>query len=315
MKLTDPIFTDNDKAREHLESLLWPQGPFCPRCGEAENIKKLVGDAQRPGLYQCNPCRRSFTVTVNTVMERSHIPLKAWVAAFHLYATSKKGFSAHQLHRNLGLTYKSAWFLAHRVREAMGDSDPAPMGGKDKTIEIDETYYGSKDKLPGQRKARRGTGGKSKVVTLVERKGPARSFKVENADVATIKQIVRENIATGGTLMTDEAGVYANIGSPLEGHFVDHKKTMHSAGEYVNKDNPLIYSNTVENFFSVFKRGMRGVYQHCGEHHLHRYLAEFDFRYSNRAALGVDDLLRTMRLVKGAKGKRLTYRQAGKQAA
>lgn len=316
MNLTDPIFTDETKAREYFEGIRWPTGPYCPHCGEAKRVYRLEGKSHRPGLFHCNSCHGAFTVTTGGVMESSHIPLTKWAMGFRLYAGSKKGFSAHQLHRTLGITYKSAWFMAHRIREAMGDSDPAPMGGKDKTVEIDETYFGPKDKLPGSRKGRRGPGRKAKVVTLVERSGAARSFKVENADVATVKKIVEENVAKGGALMTDEAGIYAPIGSPLEGHFVSHGKTMHSAGEYVKKDDPTIHSNTVENFFSVFKRGMRGVYQHCGEQHLHRYLKEFDFRYSNRMALGVDDLLRTMRAVKGAEGKRLTYRQAyGTRAA
>jgi transposase-like protein len=308
--LNDPIFSDDDKAREHFEKIRWPHGPVCSHCGTVNQATLVQGKSHRAGMYQCNACRQPFSVTTGTVMESSHIPLSKWALGFHLMASSKKGISAHQLHRTLGITYKSAWFMAHRIREAMGVSDPSPMGGKDKTIEIDETYYGPKQKLPGQRKGRRGPGGKAKIVTLVERNGSARSFKVENADVATVKQIVRENIAKGGKLMTDESGLYTSIGSPLEGHFTSHGKTMHSAEEYVNKDDPTIHSNTVENFFSVFKRGMRGIYQHCGEQHLHRYLKEFDFRYSNRAALGVDDLLRTMRAIKGAQGKRLTYQQS-----
>jgi len=300
VKLSDPIFTDETKAREHLESLLWPQGPHCPRCGEVQNIRKLEGKAQRPSLYQCNPCHRSFSVTVNTVMERSHIPLTAWVAAFHLYAASKKGFSAHQLHRMLGITYKSAWFLAHRVREAMGDSDTSPMGSGGGTVEADETYI-------GRRKGtiyRPGHGHKMAVMSLVERKGKSRSFPIPNENSATVVPILKANVSKTATVMTDSAIAYGSL--PL--HFARHDTVNHKKDEWVRGD---AHTNTIEGFFSVFKRGMKGVYQHCSEGHLHRYLAEFDFRYSNRAALGIDDLMRTMRAIKGAKGKRLMYRQAG----
>lgn len=306
IKLTDPIFSDPDKAREHLESLLWPQGPFCPRCGEMQDIRKLQGKTNRPGLYQCNPCHRSFSVTVNTVMERSHIPVTAWVAAFHIYCASKKGFSAHQLHRQLGITYKSAWFLAHRVREAMGDSNPEPMGTGGATVEVDETFIGRNP----AKKRKSGAGHKMAVLSLVERgTGKARSFHIDDLQRTTIEPIMRKNLTRGVRLMTDDAPRYVTIGR--EG-FASHGVVNHTDGEYVRGD---IHTNTVEGFFSIFKRGMKGVYQHCSTQHLHRYLAEFDFRYSNRMANGVDDLMRTMRAIKGAQGKRLTYRQAGRKAA
>lgn len=316
IKLTDPIFTDEIKAREHLESLLWPHGPVCPRCGVlGDTITKLPISRSKPsakhpegkpvhGQYYCNACRRTFTVTNNTVMERSHIPLNAWVAAFHLYAASKKGFSAHQLHRSLGLQYKSAWFLAMRVREAMGEVNPKPLGGEGKIVEVDETYMG-----PGRKRLSAKTGrivrssrGKRKVVSLVERGGTARSFHVENADMATISKIVTANIDKSTVVMTDEAPMYV----PIMKGFAGHETVMHTAEEFVRGDT---HTQTIEGFFSVFKRGMRGVYQHCGEHHLHRYLREYDFRHSNRAAVGVDDTIRATRLIRGASGRRLTYRQ------
>lgn len=319
MKLTDPIITDENEARKHLEGLLWPNGPVCPRCGiTGDAIHQLPVSRSKPskkhpegkpvyGQHYCNACRRIFTVTNNTVMERSHIPLTAWVAAFHLYAASKKGFSAHQLHRELGLTYKSAWFLAMRVREAMGETDPQPMGGEGKIVEIDETYFGTPKRIRSRKSGRivkaRGTGGKQKIVSLVERGGKSRSFKVENANAETVTKIIYENAKRESRLMTDESGIYPTI---LGVDYAGHGRVMHSADEYVRGD---ISTNTVEGFFSVFKRGMRGIYQHCSEHHLHRYLREYDFPYSNRAALGVDDTVRAERVIRGAKGKRLTYRQ------
>jgi transposase-like protein len=300
--LTNPVFTDETKAREWLEAKRWPNGPVCPHCGvTAERVTRLDGNAARPGLWQCNDCHGQFSVTIGTLYERSHIPLHKWLLATHLLTSSKKGISAHQLHRMLGITYKTAWFMAHRIREGFKDTKAGPLGGEGKTVEMDETYYGPKDRRGPGRKARQGTGNKSKVVSLVQRGGPVRSFKVENADAATVKRIVQENIAKGGALMTDESGIYTGVGGKLEGHFESHGKTMHSAGEYVKKDDPLVHSNTVEGFFSIFKRGMHGVYQHCGEQHLQRYLDEFDFRYSNRAASVL-----TMRSAPAARSKAAT---------
>jgi transposase-like protein len=300
MNLTDPIFTDETKAREYFEAIRWPKGPYCPHCGEAKRVYRLEGKSHRPGLFQCNGCNGAFTVTTGGVMESSHIPLTKWAMGFRLYAASKKGFSANQLHRSLGITYKSAWFMAHRIREAMDAPKKGPMGGSGKTVEADETYIGRK---PGRAIAH-GNRHKMAVVSLIERDGQARSFHVDTVTAQSVGKIVREQVASDSNLMSDKAPYYRNIGKD----FASYDAVDHGIGEYVRGET---HTNTVEGFFSVFKRGMKGVYQHCSEQHLHRYLAEFDFRYSNRIAVGVDDLLRTMRAIKGAEGKRLTYRQAG----
>jgi transposase-like protein len=307
VNLTDKIFTDENAAREHLEAIRWPNGPVCPHCGEAQKVYRLAGKSHRPGLIHCNACSGSFTVTTGSVMESSHVPLNKWVLAYRLMASSKKGISAHQLHRTIGVTYKTAWFMAHRIRESMRDAAPAPMGGEGKIIEADETYYGAKDKdtdpkMRRRRKGKPGPGGKSKILSLVERDGKSRSFKMGDFRETTLRKMLVENAAPGTRLMTDE-------GMPkfLPGHFLKHESVKHGADEYVRGD---VTSNTVESFFALFKRGMRGTYQHCGPQHLQRYLDEFDFRYSNRIALGVNDTDRAERAIKGAEGKRLTYRQS-----
>ncbi len=298
--ITNPIFTDEDKARKHLESIRWPNGPFCPHCGEAENVKKLEGESHRTGLHQCNSCRGHFTVTNGTVMESSHVPLNKWVLAFHLMCASKKGISALQLQRMLELgSYRTAWFMNHRIREAMSTGGMAPMGGEGKIVEIDETFIGNKKGAP----KRRGYGHKHAVLTLVERGGKSRSFHVEGTSAKDIMPIINANIAKDTMVMTDEARQYHKLGL----QFASHDVVTHSAGEYVRGN---AHTNTVEGFYSVFKRGMKGVYQHCGEQHLHRYVAEFDFRYSNRVALGVNDTERATLAIKGAEGKRLTYQQS-----
>lgn len=310
--LNNPIFQDTEKARIFLERNRWPGGAVCPHCGVTGSaITRVEGKkhSHRPGLYHCNGCSKQFTVTVGTVYEASHIPLHKWLLATHLMTSSKKGISAHQLHRMLGITYKSAWFMAHRIREGMRDSNPQPLGGAGKVIEADETYMVSKSKrADGSKKP--GGKRKAKVVTLVERGGGARSFKVEHANAKTVAKILTENAQRGSGLMTDESGIYTPIGSPLAGHFTSHGTVMHSAGEYVRG---TAHTNTIEGFFSIFKRGMTGVYQHCSEHHLQRYLNEFDFRYSNRAALGVTDAMRAEKALKGIEGKRLTYRRIDRQ--
>lgn len=292
VELSHPIYNDEEAARKHLETIQWPDGPVCPYCGAMGKIITLGGDSMGPGWHHCGDCRRKFTVRVGTVYERSHIPLHKWMLAFRLMASSKKGMSSHQLSRTLDISYKSAWFLAHRIREAMKGTDPAPMGGEGKIIEADETLYGPKEHDPDYAK-RRGWKGKpgygkskSKVVTLVERGGSARSFKVEDTTRATVQEILFRNASKESRLMTDESGIYPSIGL----HFAKHESVKHGAGEYARGD---VTTNTVEGFFSIFKRGMRGVYQHCGEQHLQRYLNEFDFRYSNRIAVGVDDAQRT----------------------
>lgn len=291
-------------ARAYFEGIRWPNGPHCPHCGEAEKVYRLEGKSHRPGLFHCNSCAGQFTVTTGSVMESSHIPLSKWMMGFRLYAASKKGFSAHQLHRMIGVTYKSAWFMAHRIREAMADTDPSPMGSNGNPVEADGTYIGRKK---GTR-VKAGHTHKMAVMSLVERKGKARSFPIENEYSATVLPLLKKNIAKTATVMTDAAIAYGSL--PL--HFARHETVNHAADEYVRGN---AHTNTIEGFFSVFKRGMKGVYQHCSEGHLHRYLAEFDFRYSNRAALGVDDVLRTMRAIKGAEGKRLYYRQDDKARA
>jgi transposase-like protein len=311
MNLTADYFHDADKAREYLEAQRWPHGPVCPHCGAPEaEITKLVGKAHRPGVFQCNQCREQFTVTVGTVMERSKIPLHKWLLAIHLLGSSKKGMSAHQLHRTLEITYQSAWFLCHRIREALRDDAPTTMGGPGKIMEADETYFG-KSKKPhvSAKRAREKRPftkrGKFKnnrpIVALVERGGSVRTFHVPVADKFTVTRIVRENIARESRLHTDESKLYTGS----DQHFAAHETVTHSAKEYARED---IHTNSAEGYFSIFKRGMRGVYQHCSEKHLHRYLAEFDFRYNNRIRLGVDDTERAARIIKGADGKRLTYR-------
>ncbi|MDI3470051.1 MAG: ISSpo8, transposase [Pseudolabrys sp.] len=274
--LTDPVFTDETKAREHLEAIRWPDGPVCPHCGSIDKVYRLSGKSHRPGLIHCNGCDGSFTVTTGSVMESSHVPLNKWVLAFRLMASSKKGISAHQLHRTISVTYKTAWFMAHRIREAMRDAAPAPLGGEGAIIESDEAYWGSKDtdnaSMKRRRKGKPGPGGKSKILTLVERGGRSRSLKMDDLRTETVHRVLRENASTKSRLMTDE-------GTAHNFEFASHEKVKHGAGEYARGD---VTTNTVEGFFSVFKRGMRGTYQHCGEQHLQRYLDEFDFRYSTR---------------------------------
>jgi transposase-like protein len=302
--LQNPIFTDETKAREWLEARVWPNGPVCPHCGvTSEHVTALHGKAHRPGVYQCNECREQFTVTVGTVFERSKIPLSKWMAALFMLTASKKGVSAHQIHRSLDISYKSAWFMMHRLREAMRPGSTSPLGGAGKVVEADETFIG---RLEGQPKAKGGWGHKNTVLTLVERGGSARSFHVESTTVAQIAPIVRANIAKETALMTDEARQYIEVGAEFE----SHESVNHSIEEYVRG---RAHTNTVEGFYSIFKRGMKGIYQHCKEKHLHRYLAEFDFRYSHRIRLGINDYMRAEIAAKGIVGKRLTYRRPHSQ--
>jgi len=306
--LTDPIFNDEEAARAHFEAIRWPNGPVCPHCGVEGEATLVKGKSHRPGMYQCNACREPFSVKVGTVMESSHIPLHKWALGFHLMASSKKGMSAHQLHRMLGITYKSAWFMAHRIREAMDDKGASgPLGGEGKTVEVDETFWGPATEVyvngKGWQRIRGGHGKRDVVLSLVEREGRVRSFRLDGLTPDQVDELVTAHVLPSSTLNTDEARMYWPIGR----RFAKHGMVKHAIGEYGKPDGTT--TNTVEGYFSIFKRGMVGVYQHCGEQHLHRYLAEFDFRYSNRVAKGVDDVLRTMRAIKGAEGKRLTYRQ------
>jgi transposase-like protein len=307
----NPIFADEDAAREALEAVRWPNGPVCPHCGTiGDRVAKVGGTGHRPGLYYCNECQGQFTVTVGTVFERSKIPLSKWWMATHLLNSSKKGISAHQMHRLLGVTYKTAWFMMHRIREAMRTEGMAPMGGEGQIVEADETYFGKTEtkRVSPQRKGRpynprgsRGPKDKRPILALVERGGRVRTFHVPVADQATVQKIVKENIARETRLHTDESRLYFGT----ETHFASHETVKHTAKEYVRDD---VHTNSAEGYFSIFKRGMKGVYQHCKEKHLHRYLAEFDFRYNNRIALGVNDGERATLAMKGIEGKRLTYR-------
>ena len=308
--LENPIFADGTKARAWLEALLWADGRACGYCGAVDESTPLPA---RPGYYQCNACRKQFTVMVGTVFERSHIPLNKWLFAAFLLCASKKGISAHQMHRMVGITYKSAWFMMHRLREAMAPAGKrGPMGGEGKVVEADETYLGKRDGRPSKPDSFVSGFGwvkhpkietQRKIVALVERGGEARSFVVQKVDKATIRKVLFTNADRKSTLMTDEHSVYPSVGA----NFADHQTVNHSQYEYARGTTS---TNTVEGYFSIFKRGMVGTYQHVSEAHLHRYLAEFDFRYSNRAALEISD----QDALKGIQGKRLTYRRTDKAA-
>ena len=296
--LNQPFFQDEEAAYAKLESIVWPNGATCPHCGSTDRMKKMGGTATRLGLYKCYACRKQSRVTVGTVFESSHVKLHVWLQAMYLMCSSKKGISSNQLARTLDVTVKTGWFMSHRLREAMtaGTVLP-PMGGEGATVEIDETFIGNKhEKAEGAR----GYAHKNAVLTLVERGGSARSFHVDGTKASDLLPIIKANVAPGTAVMTDEAGQYAHL-SKL---FASHGFTRHGKGEYVVGD---VHTNTVEGFYSVFKRGMKGVYQHCKAKHLHRYVAEFDFRYNNRVKLGVDDTARTVSALRGIVGKRLTY--------
>jgi len=305
--LSKPYFHDEAAAFRHLESVLWPEGPVCPHCGSL-NTKHYDLGKTRLGLRKCaeKGCRKQFTVKVGTVFESAHIPLNKMLQAVYLMTSSKKGISAHHLHRVLEVTYKSAWFLAHRIREAMRDGSLAPLGGGGGIVEVDETAFGRIAGAPKKGRALQGRSGyRNTVLTLVERGGSARSFHVDGVRIADLKPIVHANLAREAHMMTDEMYAYREIGAV----FASHSSVRHSADEYVRRETDrLVTTNTVEGYYSIFKRGMKGVYQHCSEKHLHRYLAEFDFRYSNRVALGVDDQSRTKKALVGVKGKRLKYK-------
>jgi transposase-like protein len=300
---TETHFNDEAAAYAHVEAIIWAKGRVCPHCGVIDKSGALKGKSDRIGLYKCYACRKPFTVKIGTIFEKSHIQMRDWLTAIHLLCGSKKGISSNQLHRTLGITLKSAWFMSHRIREAMRDGSLAPLGGTGGIVEIDETYIGRKEGV----EVRQGAWHKNAVLTLVERGGKARSFHVDRATKAEIIPIVKANIAKETHVMTDESSVYTKLGDDFAGH----DSVDHSRDEYAYRDrrtNLLVSVNTVEGYYSIFKRGMKGVYQHCSERHLHRYLAEFDFRYSNRVRLGVDDIARADRALKGVSGKRLTYR-------
>tara|TARA_R110002074_G_scaffold54006_5_gene134914 strand:+ start:3417 stop:4370 length:954 start_codon:yes stop_codon:yes gene_type:complete len=308
--LSKPYFHDEEAAYAKLESLLWVDGPICPHCGGVESIYKIKANKEkrvRIGLHKCGQCRKQFTVKVGTVFESSNVKLHLWFQAAYLMASSKKGISAHQLHRTLGVTYKTAWFMAHRLREAMRSDNNGPLGGEGMVVEADETYFGYKkirsttrsDGKP-YKKGQRGPANKRAIVSLVERGGNVRSFHVDSANKVTVTAIVAQNVAKESRLHTDESRLYSNAHM----YVAKHESVKHTAGEYVRGD---VTSNSIEGYFSVFKRGMKGTYQHCSEKHLHRYLAEFDFRFNKRTALGVNDDQRADHALRGIVGKRLTY--------
>jgi len=306
--INNPVFQDEAKARDWLEAELWAGGVVCPHCGTVDRSTKVQGETARAGLYMCNECRKQFTVTVGTLFERSHVPLNKWLMAVYLMSSSKKGMSAHQMHRMLGVSYKTAWFMAHRIREAMRDGKfPGPLGGQNKVVEADETYIGGKEKNKhANKRIRKGRGavGKEAAFSLVERDGKVRSFHLPEVSAKTLKPILKAQIDGRTFLMTDEAGMYRKAGDDFAGHGT----VNHSADEYV-RHGGFMHTNTVENYFSILKRGITGTYHHVSQQHLKRYLAEFDFRYNERAKLGVSDSERMTKAVKGIVGKRLTLRR------
>jgi transposase-like protein len=312
--LNAPHFQNENAAFSYVEAKLWPNGPTCPHCGNADGtrIHKLAGKTTRLGLRKCYECGKPFTVCMGTIFESSHLPLHLWLQIIHLMCASKKGIATRQIQRMLSCSMKTAWFLSHRIREAMKSGDLSLLGGPGQIVEIDETVIGKNDNAP-----KKVVGGRSSfrnvAFSLIERGGSARTFHVEGVTMATLLPIIRANIDAKSTVMTDEHASYQHLGSD----FGRHASVCHSQDEYVRYTNAVmfpsgkpyvIHTNTVEGYFSVFKRGMKGVYQHCAEKHLHRYLAEFDFRYSNRIKLGIDDVARADLALQGVVGKRLTYR-------
>ena len=302
--LENPVFQNAELARELLESIRWRTGVFCPHCAEAKAITKLEGKSHRPGLYQCRSCREQFTVTVGTVFERSKIPLNKWLLATYLLSASKKGMSSHQLHRTLGVTYKTAWFMTHRIREAMKEGGFGLLGSGGGTVEVDETFWGNDQTIkPKGEKKGRGYHHKMKVLSLVERDGKKRSFHVPAVNAVTLGPILKAQIDASASLMTDEAAVYTKVGRS----FANHGVVVHSAGEYARVTaGTLTSTNTVESSFALLKRGLYGTFHHVGEQHLQRYVVEFDFRWNHRKTT---DMERAVEVLRGIEGKRLTYRR------
>jgi transposase-like protein len=300
-----PHFNDEAAAFAYVEAHLWPQGPVCPHCGSTgDDLKRLAGKTTRIGLHKCYACKGHFTVRQGSIFEASHLPLHLWLQVIHLMCASKKGISTRQIQRMLRCSMKTAWFLSHRIRAAMADNSLAPFGSDGGFVEADETFVGRDPYNPPKAGKRLMQFNKNKVLSLIDRDtGQARSFVLENTQRANVWPPIAKTVSPDAALMTDGAVVYREIGDTFRRHYtVDHV-----SGVYVNRDDPAIHTNTVEGYFSIFKRGMRGVYQHCAQKHLHRYMAEFDFRYSNRARLGIDDVSRADNALKGFAGKRLTY--------
>jgi transposase-like protein len=310
------VFENEAEAREWLEKHLWPHGPVCPHCGAVNEATLIEGKkhSHRDGLYMCNACRQQFTVTVGTIFERSHVPLNKWLYATFLLCASKKGISSHQLHRMLGVTYKTAWFMSMRIREAMREGKfSAPLGGAGKTAEADETFIGGKEtnKHKSKRKYNRGGGGfmdKEPVFSIVERGGKVRSEHVASVNSATLGPILKAQLHQDSVLMTDGEGQYRILG-PM---YAKHETVNHRIGEYVRGE---AHTNTIESYFSILKRGINGTYHHVSQQHLKRYLAEFDFRYNERSALGVEDRERAAKALKGIVGKRVTYKRPDSSGA
>ncbi len=306
-------FRDEAAAYKWVEARVWPNGRVCPHCGSVDDSGPLKGKSTRIGVYKCyaKECRKPFTVKVGTIFESSHIKLHIWLQAMFLIASSKKGISSNQLHRTLGITLKSAWFLSHRIRLAMKETGGGMFGSGFGGVEADETLQGVDPRRERGDDVRASAWDFNRVLTLIDRDtGAARSFVMTEFTADEVQRILNENVAKEAYLLTDEAQQYKGPGEQQ----TFHGWTTHSKGEYVRKDAPWVHTNTVENYYSVFKRGMKGVYQHCGRNHLHRYTAEFDFRYSHRAKLGVDDVTRFTRIVEGVRGKRLTYRTTDRHA-
>jgi transposase-like protein len=302
--LSAPHFHNEEAAYRFVEARVWPRGPICPHCGGVERNRPMNGATTRIGAYKCYDCRKPFTVKVGTIFESSHIPLRLWLQAIFLIASSKKGISSNQLHRTLGVTLKSAWFMSHRIRLAMESTDNTPFGSGGGAVEIDETFI-SID--ASKAKPKNGPAQKRKVLSLIDRNtGRARSMVIHSLKGKTLVPLLRKHVAPEAAVLTDDAGYYASLSLV----FAKHDSVNHSKYEYVRMTDRRVHTNTVEGFFSIFKRGMSGVYQHCAHHHLDRYLAEFDFRYSNRAKMGVDDAQRADKLLKGVTGKRLMYQTA-----
>jgi transposase-like protein len=299
-------FHNEAAAFARLEAIVWADGPVCPHCGGVDRITPVKGG--RIGLRRCGDCKKQFTCKVGTVFEDSKVPLHKWFQAAHLLASSKKGISSHQLHRTLGVTYKTAWFMSHRLREAMTSAPKGQLGGSGKIVEADETFFVNRKGF----KRRTGVGHKMAVVSLVERGGQIRSVVLERVTRKDVNRIIRRNVHEDSRLMTDTAAYYKGRIHGTNFGIASHEMVNHEAGEYAYGD---VTTNTIEGVFSIFKRGMKGVYQHCSEKHLHRYVAEFDFRYNNRSGLGIEDAERATNALKGIVGKRLTYRYPNGTAA